>query len=443
VQGTTTNAYNGDGTLVAQTVGSVTTRYTQDLASPLSQILSDGTTTSVYGMERLYGLTGSTRTWYGSDALGSVRQTLNDSGSVLGAQHFDPWGQVQRATIAPFGFTGELQQGASVYLRARWYNAGSGSFGSRDSFAGRAEQPYSLHYYQYGYANPVSNTDPSGQCVFVGIDTLICAGVAITIGEAIILLSAAGITTYAAHDICVNQHVCDQLAADLTRLLPDAAAVNANRANLKRGIDFIASGGNRYVWNDTPPVLNTGNPPPLPPAAPGTPPMLGQVPQLGVNVQGDALPAETAPCPETFPLDLVDRGSLRSAQWPNAAQQRGPVVLAQTQHSNIGYLPQEVADQIQKTVDEVGAPLYVVGSSTRRSNFGDIDYAANDGSEHDSYTQAWRQGRLPKMNPAKTSGLSHPPLPIGQGPYSHPLNYGDGVIEFRPNQPPKYYPPKR
>gem|GEM_PF-1307846 len=170
VQGTTTNAYNGDDTLVSQTVGGTTTRYTQDLASPLSQILSDGTTTSVYGMERLYGVAGSTRTWYGSDALGSVRQTLNDSGSVLGAQHFDPWGQPQRATIAPFGFTGELQQGASVYLRARWYNAGSGAFGSRDSFAGFPEQPYSLHQYQYSYANPVSNTDPSGMCSRAGDD---------------------------------------------------------------------------------------------------------------------------------------------------------------------------------------------------------------------------------------------------------------------------------
>jgi len=167
-QGTTTNAYNGDGTLIAQTTGGVTTRYTQDLASPLSQILSDGTTTSIYGMERLYGVAGSTRTWYASDALGSVRQTLNDSGSVLGAQHYDPWGTPQRATIAPFGFTGELQQGSSVYLRARWYNTSSGAFGSRDSFAGYPEMPYSLMPYAYGYSDPALNRDPSGRAVATG-----------------------------------------------------------------------------------------------------------------------------------------------------------------------------------------------------------------------------------------------------------------------------------
>ncbi len=164
--------------------------------------------------------------------------------------------------------------------------------------------------------------------MFAGIDTLICAGIVISVADAIVVLAAAGITSYTVNDACVRQHACDQLAADLTRLLPDTATVAANRATLKRGFDVIAAGGNGFVWNDTPPVLNTGNAPPIPPTAPGTPPILGQVPQLGVNVQGDALPAETAPCPETFPLDLVDRGSLRSAQWPNAAQQRGPVVLA-------------------------------------------------------------------------------------------------------------------
>ena len=64
--GSTTNQYNADGTLVAQTVGSITTRYTQDLAAPLSQILADGTQRSVSGSpaERLFAQQGSSaRTW--------------------------------------------------------------------------------------------------------------------------------------------------------------------------------------------------------------------------------------------------------------------------------------------------------------------------------------------------------------------------------------------
>jgi hypothetical protein len=79
-RGSVGQTYNGDGTLVAATSGSVTTRYAQDLASPLSQVLQIGATNYLYGMERLAAQTGSARVWYGADALGSVRQTLDAAG---------------------------------------------------------------------------------------------------------------------------------------------------------------------------------------------------------------------------------------------------------------------------------------------------------------------------------------------------------------------------
>jgi hypothetical protein len=31
------------------------------------------------------------RTWYATDALGSVRLTLDDGGTVLGGTSYDPW----------------------------------------------------------------------------------------------------------------------------------------------------------------------------------------------------------------------------------------------------------------------------------------------------------------------------------------------------------------
>jgi YD repeat-containing protein len=129
-RGSTSNSYNGDGVLVAQTTGSSTISYTQDLAAPLSRILSDGTNRYIYGngAERLFGVAGSTRTWYSADALGSVRATLDQSGIVQASANYDPWGVPETAAIAPFGFTGELQQGGDVWLRARWYAAGNGVF---------------------------------------------------------------------------------------------------------------------------------------------------------------------------------------------------------------------------------------------------------------------------------------------------------------------------
>jgi RHS repeat-associated protein len=68
-------------------------------------------------------------------------------------------------TPQPFGFTGEVHSAGQVYLRARWYAPGNGTFTSRDPFAGFPELPYSLHAYQYAYSNPVRWTDPSGECV--------------------------------------------------------------------------------------------------------------------------------------------------------------------------------------------------------------------------------------------------------------------------------------
>jgi hypothetical protein len=71
-----TLVYNGDGVLVQ----AGTTFYTQDLVAPLSQVLSDGTDTYLYGHNRLASVDSTgTRTWELHDALGSVRHTLDDA----------------------------------------------------------------------------------------------------------------------------------------------------------------------------------------------------------------------------------------------------------------------------------------------------------------------------------------------------------------------------
>jgi RHS repeat-associated protein len=163
-------AYNGDGVLVRETAGGSTTHYAQDLAAPLSQVLSDGTSTYLYGMDRLATVNAAGRTWHLHDALGSVRMTLDDSGVPVSAsgQSYSPFGVPQSGAMpAPFGFTGELHSNDLVYLRARWYDAGAGVFTSRDAWEGCLRTPYSLHPYQYGYSNPLSNTDPTGHCSII------------------------------------------------------------------------------------------------------------------------------------------------------------------------------------------------------------------------------------------------------------------------------------
>ncbi|MBK9944709.1 MAG: hypothetical protein IPP13_24200 [Kouleothrix sp.] len=150
-RGGTTYAYNGDGALISQLTAGVTTRFTQDLVAPLSQVLQTFTgatrTDYLYGMGRLATQTSPVRTWYVADALGSVRRMVSEAGVPQGVITYDPWGTVESGSVPTFGFTGELQQGSDVYLRARWYNSAQGRFVSRDPAAGAAETPYSLHPY--------------------------------------------------------------------------------------------------------------------------------------------------------------------------------------------------------------------------------------------------------------------------------------------------------
>jgi RHS repeat-associated protein len=93
-----------------------------------------------------------------------VRLTLDNNGTAFSGATYDPWGSPERGSVGTFGFTGELQQGDNVYLRARWYNATNGTFTSKDPFEGYPQQPYSLHPYQYGLSDPLRLVDRSGWC---------------------------------------------------------------------------------------------------------------------------------------------------------------------------------------------------------------------------------------------------------------------------------------
>ncbi len=162
-------AYNGDGTLVSQTTNGTTTSYAQDLAASQSQILAatTGITTTAYlygsDIAPLLALTGSTRTWYGLDGQGSVRQTLDDAANVLGIQTYDPYGQVEAGSTLTsiFGYTGELQNTTTgaEYLRARWYQPGDAQLLGVDPALASTDQPYA-----YANDDPVNGSDPGGQC---------------------------------------------------------------------------------------------------------------------------------------------------------------------------------------------------------------------------------------------------------------------------------------
>ncbi len=163
-------AYDGDGTLVSATVDGRSTGYTQDLAGSLSQILgmtSGGVASDyLYGADCLSALNGSTRTWYGTDTQGSVRQTIDDGGNVLAGQSYDPYGSPETSgQVGIFGYTGELQDSGTnaEYLRARWCQPATGTLLGVDPELDSTGQAYA-----YAGDDPVNGSDPSGLCTYDG-----------------------------------------------------------------------------------------------------------------------------------------------------------------------------------------------------------------------------------------------------------------------------------
>lgn len=136
-----------------------------DLNSGLTQALSDGTNTYIYGLDRIAQTQGSATEYFLGDALGSVRQLTNQSSAITYARAYDPYGvmtQTSGSSQSTYGYTSEYTSNDLVYLRARYYAPGMGRFLTKDSWMGDYNRPLSLNRWIYVEGNPVNYTDPSG-----------------------------------------------------------------------------------------------------------------------------------------------------------------------------------------------------------------------------------------------------------------------------------------
>jgi len=108
-----------------------------------------------------------------ADGQESVRQLTDATGAVADSYFYDAWGNTldgsSNHVANPFRYTGQqLDADGKYYLRARFYNPGTGRFLSHDPLMGSDGDPASLHRYLYAEGDAVNACDPSGQ----GIDTL-------------------------------------------------------------------------------------------------------------------------------------------------------------------------------------------------------------------------------------------------------------------------------
>jgi RHS repeat-associated protein len=132
-------------------------------------VLKEGTTTYLYGMGYIGQETGGEMTVALADRLGSVRQLITDGQDQTLLQSFDPFGNTFTSLgngESGFGYTGEQTDGSGlVYLRARYYDPGTGRFITQDPFPGVLSLPATLNGYTYAVNNPISYTDPSGEII--------------------------------------------------------------------------------------------------------------------------------------------------------------------------------------------------------------------------------------------------------------------------------------
>ena len=131
--------------------GSLTTRYLSDprvLDALFARVAADGTTA-----------------WYLRDNIGSVRQVVGPTGTVLDAITYDSFGNVLSETDPAAGdrfkYTGREYDAelGIYYYRARYYDPATGRFLSEDPLGFRAGD---ANFYRYVGNSPTDRVDPSG-----------------------------------------------------------------------------------------------------------------------------------------------------------------------------------------------------------------------------------------------------------------------------------------
>jgi len=184
--------YDGLDNRYQQTVNGQTSTYILDQAAGLSQVLYESApqgagTSYYYGLGRISQQKNGITNYFLTDALGSVRQITNQTGSVTLGQAYDPFGNTLGWSGQggfSYGYAGEWTDSSGLqYLRARYYSPSTGRFVSKDPFPGLLTQPASLTPYVYALNSPVLYSDPSGEFVETLFDAVSLGYDIYTIGD--------------------------------------------------------------------------------------------------------------------------------------------------------------------------------------------------------------------------------------------------------------------
>jgi RHS repeat-associated protein len=262
--------YDGDDLRTASTTtpngGSATTQhYLWDTSGPTPQLVMDSTNAYIYGpgtapIEQINLSTG-TITYLLSDRLGSVRGTINTSGTLTNTTSYDAWGNPQTTggltNHTPFGYAGNYTDPTNLtYNIRRYYDPVTGQFISIDPLVDQTEAPYA-----YVNGDPVDGTDPLGLGCFLSVcthsfDPMASVDAWINIGRG----ATFGLTDQIANWIVpgasctVAQDSLDQFigAAATTVLGGEALGALLRSSRFAAGAPDFAEGNLDHIFRDAP-----------------------------------------------------------------------------------------------------------------------------------------------------------------------------------------------
>lgn len=170
--------YDADGQRIRKETSAGTTHYLIDPTTTWPQVALEiqgaQRTAYVWGSElrqQARGTAGAVSTAPSEDLmplqghLGTTIAAIDRSGNIVERYEATAFGELGNASPrAMHQYTGEYwdAQAGLVYLRARWYEPGSGRMLSIDPAMGRASDARSLNRYVYAHSDAANSRDPSG-----------------------------------------------------------------------------------------------------------------------------------------------------------------------------------------------------------------------------------------------------------------------------------------
>lgn len=258
----TSYAYDGDGNRVSQTNDGTVTSYVVDTLPKNDKVLmaTTGTATTyyVYGHDLLYSIDAAGPHFHHADSLGSTIAVTDSTGAVEQTYGYDIFGSVRSMTGAAgtkFTFTGEQNDDAGLeYLRARYYDASTGRFISRDPFPMQPADTQTVNRYVYVSNNPTNHIDPSGKCAFcvdlvLGFIELLPAEAQVFILGTSAAAAGAGAHFWGADELVDGEAEVESSSAAASRAVPKGfdTARELIRHTYNHSEDFGISGPNEFT----------------------------------------------------------------------------------------------------------------------------------------------------------------------------------------------------